>query len=620
MKKYHFLTFALSLLFIVFFACEDEEKVVLPDVATASVEEIYSTSAKVGGKVLYNGGGDISERGIYWSISENSETTGTKIQIGSGLGVFYETLDNLTPGVKYYVKAYAKNTAGIAYGNETFFTTQINYPIIITAEVTDIKVDSAVVGGDVLDNGGTAIVEKGVYWGTTENTINTGAKISMGSGDGPFSDTLSGLSRGVTYYVRAFATNGKGTSYGNELSFITTVELPLVSTIIPRNVETHSAVAGGNISSDGGSAITERGIYWGTSVESENTGTKMALGNGIGSFLDTINNLTPGTIYYVKAFATNSFGTNYGEEISFTTLGEIPSATTVKQSNLEAYSSTLNGLVNAHNLSTTVSFEYGTSTAYGQTANASENPVTGNGDSTVSANISNLLANTLYHFRVVAINELGTNYGDDLSFTTVITGLTGSVVDADANNYQTIGIGYQCWMTQNLKTTKYNDGTNITLVNNDSIWNTLTSGGYCFYDTNATYKNTYGALYNWYAVNTNKLCPTGWHVPTESDYDTLISYLGGATEVGKKLKEAGTTHWKTPNTDATDEFDFTALPGGKRDPDGLFDFMTIEGDWWLSNEYSTKFSNYFYMMYNYNNSFKAYTNKTYGLSVRCIKD
>ena len=160
-----------------------------------------------------------------------------------------------------------------------------------------------------------------------------------------------------------------------------------------------------------------------------------------------------------------------------------------------------------------------------------------------------------------------------------------TVIDVDSNVYKTVTIGTQIWITENLKTTKFNDSIAIPLVTNSTEWSDLTSPGYCWFDNDeASYKATYGALYNWYSVNTEKLCPTGWHVPTDSEWKTLTDYLGGESVAGGKLKEAGTTHWASPNTGATNESGFTALPGGLRYLGGTFYDIGFIAYWWSSTE------------------------------------
>ncbi len=620
MKKSLFVTCAITLVFVAFYACEKKETAELPSVVTASVDGITANTAKIGGKVTDNGGADITERGVYWGTSVNPDTSGTKLQLGNGMGTFYDTLRSLTSGMKYYVKAYATNEAGTAFGDQTFFTTQVSLPIVTTTAVSEITPTSAKVGGAVTDDGGHEVTARGLFWGTTENAIVNGTKLVLGNGKGEFSQTLSNLSKGVTYYVRSFATNSKGTAYGDEISFSTVPELPSIFTSIPTYITGYTATVGGSVGSDGGAPVTERGIYWGLTPETQTSGAKVIVGSGLGSFDKKIESLTAGTIYYVKAYGINAAGTAYGEEKTFTTLGEIPTAATLSVSDITSGGATLNGVVNSKELSTVVTFEYGTTTSYGASVTAKESPGSGNADSTFSAEISGLTPNTLYHFRVKAVNDLGTVYGADSTFKTVITGISGSVIDADGNTYATIGIGYQQWMTENLKTTKYSDGTTIPLVKKDSLWALLNSPGYCWDTTITNYKNDYGLLYNWYVVSSDKLCPIGWRVPTDGDLKTLVNYLGGAGEAGGSLKEVGISLWRTPNTGATNKVGFKARPGGVRNPDGVYDFTNVEGHWWSSTEFSSQNASNIYILYLYSNTFEGYTNKRNGLSVRCVKE
>ncbi|MCX6254315.1 MAG: fibrobacter succinogenes major paralogous domain-containing protein, partial [Bacteroidia bacterium] len=160
-----------------------------------------------------------------------------------------------------------------------------------------------------------------------------------------------------------------------------------------------------------------------------------------------------------------------------------------------------------------------------------------------------------------------------------------SVTDRDGNVYKTVTIGTQVWMAENLKTTKFNDGSAIPLVTDDKTWDALTTPAYCWCENDATAnKNTYGASYNWYTVGTNKLCLKGWHVPTDAEWTTLTTYLGGESVAGGKLKETGTTHWESPNTGATNESGFTALPSGYRNNHGAFANVGYFGFWWSATE------------------------------------
>jgi uncharacterized protein (TIGR02145 family) len=197
-----------------------------------------------------------------------------------------------------------------------------------------------------------------------------------------------------------------------------------------------------------------------------------------------------------------------------------------------------------------------------------------------------------------------------------------TISDADNNTYNIIKISDQVWMTENLKTTKYNDGTNIPLVTDNTAWANLDAPGYCWYNNDSSsYAQIYGALYNWLTVEAGKLCPTGWHVPTDAEWTTLTDYVGGTSVAGGKLKETGITHWKSPNTGATNETGFTALPGGYRNYyEGAFNSIGNIGVWWSKSEYNTDSAWGRRMRYNYSDVSKAGYDKAMGFSVRCVRD
>lgn len=198
----------------------------------------------------------------------------------------------------------------------------------------------------------------------------------------------------------------------------------------------------------------------------------------------------------------------------------------------------------------------------------------------------------------------------------------GYVVDIDGNRYNTVKIGNQVWMAENLKTTRYNDGTKIPLVTDSASWASLTTGAFCYYKNDSvTYNTTYGALYNWYAVNTAKLAPTGWHVPTDAEWTILTNYLGGISVAGGKLKEMGTTHWISPNTGATNQTGFNAVPAGRRNENGFTEIGHI-ADFWSSTIYP-----YYTAAINRtlaSDILSVYINnppaRFQGQSIRCIKD
>ena len=218
----------------------------------------------------------------------------------------------------------------------------------------------------------------------------------------------------------------------------------------------------------------------------------------------------------------------------------------------------------------------------------------------------------------------------------------GLVTDASGNTYPTITIGTQVWMAENLRTTKYSDGSNIPLVKDSTQWannyNTgATSPMMCWYNNDqATYTaNKFGALYNWYAINpaTNgkkNVCPTGWHVPTDAEWNILIanldpSYIPTANgsqsaTAGGKMKSTGTQYWLSPNTGATNSSGWSGLPGGLRGPSGTFGNVGRAGYWWSSTEDSTNLAWFRFLDYSNGYVTRGTSNKPFGFSVRCLRD
>ena len=197
-----------------------------------------------------------------------------------------------------------------------------------------------------------------------------------------------------------------------------------------------------------------------------------------------------------------------------------------------------------------------------------------------------------------------------------------TITDIDGNVYHTVTIGTQVWMVENLKTTRYNDGTEIPKVIDSADWNNLVTPAYCWMDhDSAVIKESYGALYNWYAVNSGKLCPEGWHVPTSAEWESLIDYLGGIDVAGGKLKESGLDHWAEPNEGATNISGFAALPGGCRViMENYFLYFQFKGYWWTSSEEDTENAWWWSLDYAGTNVIGYFIAKQYGFSVRCIKD
>lgn len=590
---------------------------VQPTVATNSISSITGTSAIVSSEVLTDGGASITERGICWSINENPTLNENKITGGSGTGEYQCSITGLANGTTYHVRAYAINSAGTAYGTDKTFTTH-SLPTVTTSDATSITTTAALTGGNVTSDGGSTITVRGVCWSTTQNPTLTNTFTSNGIGTGVFTSNISNLTPNTNYYLRAYATNSVGTSYGDEKSF-KTLGLIAITTVTPTNITATTATCGGSITSDGGASITARGIVWSTS-ENPTVDNNLGItnnGTGIGSYTSSLTSLTKSSTYYIRAYATNVAGTVYGSQQTITTLNGVITLTTTTPTNITTTTATSGGNITS---------DGGASiTSRGVVWHISPNPTIetntgqtsdGNVIGSYTSNLTMLTANTKYYIRAYATNSLGVSYGTELSLTTLDV---NQVSDIEKNVYNTITIGTQVWMKENLRTTKYNDGSLIDLAETNADWGDYTPA-YCWPYNNTGYATTYGALYNWYAVNTGKLCPTGWHVPTDEEWTTLTTYLGGETVAGGKLKEIGTAHWTTPNTGATNETGFTALPGGYRYPDGGFNAMGNSGQWWSSGIYDTYDAWNRTMYYTHGAVDKPHNNKRHGFSVRCLKN
>jgi uncharacterized protein (TIGR02145 family) len=201
---------------------------------------------------------------------------------------------------------------------------------------------------------------------------------------------------------------------------------------------------------------------------------------------------------------------------------------------------------------------------------------------------------------------------------TCVVACGSTITDIDGNIYNTVTIGTQCWMVENLKTSKYNDGTTIPTDLSDTAWENTTRGAYAIYENIASNNTTYGKLYNWYAVNTRKLCPEGWHIPTDAEWNTLNAFLGGQSIAGGKMKSI--TGWTSPNTGATNSSGFTGLPGGLRSYFGGFSGIGDLGVWWSSTEGIPTSVWFRGLQYNDDNLGRGGGSKKNGLSCRCLRD
>lgn len=271
-------------------------------------------------------------------------------------------------------------------------------PSLSTTPASNITTTSATSGGIIADDGGATIISNGVCWGKTENPTIEGSKTNESVGTGQFVSNLTGLDAGTTYHVRAYATNPVGTSYGADMTFLTLGQAPSGLTQPPSNVTAVTATLNATVNpNDLSTTVTfEYGLttsYGSTAAASPSPVT----GNTMVNVMAEISGLLPATTYHYRVKTVNSIGTTYSEDKTFTTAGIPPAATTSAATSKSTTGATLNGTVNANNTSTTVTFEYGTTTSYGQTVTASPSSVEGMTNTDVSASITGLTAGTSYH-------------------------------------------------------------------------------------------------------------------------------------------------------------------------------------------------------------------------------
>ena len=719
----------------------------LPRISTSPATSITNTAATLNGNVTSDGGAPVTQRGFYWCHLCDEPGPGDSTTVVQGTtGQYSYRLSNLVPDSRYAYKAFAKNSIGTATGNIFYLVTgpaPVSLPTITTSIVTSITQTTATGGGNVTADGGTSVTSRGVCWGTSQNpVIDINDKTTDGPGTGTFTSSITGLNPGTKYYVRAYATNSKGTAYGNEQSFTTAagIETGTVTDIdgnvyktvkignqwwmaenlkvtryrngdpvphIPGNNEWAQIIAGAYCSYNNDASyhnkygllynwhvvddnrnIAPEGWHVASDAEWETLATYAGGRNITGGKLKNTDNtfwLSPNTD------ATNLYGFNalpggyrrsdgaFGYEIHYGipgTGGHWWSSTIVGPGSPDAWgefmyfdkatmpnyghiqgagfsircvmdsqtSAILLPSVNTSQVSGitsgkaqcggAVSSDGGASiTARGVCWNTSGYPTTkdhktvdGSGTGSFISLLSELSRGTEYFVRAYATNSKGTAYGEPLRFTTSAEEAnSGTFTDArDGKTYKWVKIGQQVWMAENLV---YLPQINRPGQESHEI------PYYCVYgytgsniqEAKATDSySTFGVLYNWPAAVES--CPAGWHLPTKAEWNQLALYVNeqkGPYEVngaywfntGGHLK--ATSGWDN-NGNGTDDFGFSALPGGyygDNPPNIEFTGIGNSGYWWSESNY--------WFMYNFTSTLyglSGINTKANCYSVRCIRD
>ena len=501
----------------------------------------------------------------------------------------------------------------ISIEDDTVLITVSDLPSVSTVDITSITENSAICNGLVIDEGASAVIERGVCWAETSEPTTNDFKTTNGSGSGPFSVSLNGLMEGHHYYVRTYATNSNGTAYGNQVDFYTKSLKPRIGTLTFENLLNNEVDLICSVITDGSiSSIQERGFVYSLNPSPTVNDEKIIISGGFGEMSVTLTGLSSSTAYYCRGYATNSEGTSYSNEISFTTYADKPIIGTLTFENL---------LNNEVDLICSVIADNSTIQERGFVYSLSPSPTVNDGKIIISggfgemsASLTGFSSSTTYYFKGYATNSAGTSYSNEISFT------TPAITDADGNVYTSVTIGEQEWMVENLRTTKYADGTSILNATDDSQWSNLSIGGWCHYNNYSQYEATYGKLYNWYAVETGKLCPTGWHVPTDAEWTNLKNYLtanGHNGTEGTALK--ATSGWNSGGN-GTDDYGWLGLPGGFRGSSGSFYAIGHRGYWWSSSLIDPSYAWSRYLDLSNANLSSYYNGKKDGFSVRCLRD
>jgi uncharacterized protein (TIGR02145 family) len=399
------------------------------------------------------------------------------------------------------------------------------------------------------------------------------------------------------------------------------IVVPQITTVNASNITFNSATMGGTVKSNGGATITAKGICYATTAAPTVKSDTTNQGTGSQNFTAPITDLLPNTKYFARAYATNSAGTGYGEEFSFTTGAGLPSVTltvsaisykeltagwtvTVQGASAVSLSGWVISIANALPVTGTDMFAPFNTTA-----------------TSVEKKISDLTVGTKYYVRAFATNNQGTAYSNVVEATTLAL---PTATDLDGNVYGSVLIGNQIWLNKNLRVKKFSNGDAIPTTSTPTQNITAESSPVYYWAPNGDQANVndYGLLYTSYVATDNRnVCPAGWHVPSNAEWSTLANYLGGtglSSTAGAKLKSTGLTYWN--HTNGTNTTGFSAVGAGNRDQAGTYGFFKVYGELWSATSYDALETKTFYLYSEFPFPDLYWRPKSSGLAIRCLKD
>ena len=387
-----------------------------PLLANLIATNVTGESATLQAEITSQGMSAVTEKGFCWGTNHNPTISDNVYNCGAGTNSFKATITNLVPASTYYIRAFAKNQHGIGYTEELEVKTSKTIPSIKLRDSETIRNTSASVSGEITQDGGASIIEKGFCWSTSPRPTIENEHIICGENAALYSGEITGLNPRTKYYYRAYARNECGIGYSEDRSF-TTYDAPSLKSISIESITTKEAMLYASIQDDGGSRIIKKGFCWSTTSEPSLSNSYSEDGSDNGDFSHTITSLKPNTLYHCRAYASNEFGTSYSEDIQFKTKDGTIVLSTSSVSAIRAVTASCGGRISDDGGAAIISRGICWSTSATPSISSMTAIATSTG-SEYSCKLTGLSLNTTYYVRAYATNEFGTYYGEVRQFTT----------------------------------------------------------------------------------------------------------------------------------------------------------------------------------------------------------